>query len=138
MFKKLTGDVEGPLEVRGALDVEGTLHGGAIVTGTLDLRGTCHGPIEVRLDGHADIEAVVHGDVHARGGRLRFRGILNGRLGVKPGADVLLAAGTILNGRRLEADGTFTPVEGPSTFHIPDDAPMLRPQDEGPWVPAES
>jgi hypothetical protein len=137
MLKKVTGDIQGPLEVKGALEIEGTLHGGAIVTGTLDLRGACNGPIEVRLDGHADIEAVVRGDVHARGGKLRLRGIVEGVLGVKPGADVLLAAGTILNGRRLEADGTFTPVQGPFRFDIPDDAPMLRPSENGDWTPSD-
>jgi len=136
MFQKISGDVQGPLDVKGALEIEGTVHGGAIVTGTLDLIGTCHGPIEVRLDGHADVEAVIHGDVHARGGTLRFRGIIDGRLGVKPEADVLVAVGTILNGRRLEQDGTFTPVEGPFSFSIPDDAPMMRPQADGSWAPA--
>jgi cytoskeletal protein CcmA (bactofilin family) len=136
VFKKLTGDVQGPLEVNGALEIDGTLHGGAVVTGTLDLRGACNGPLEVLLDGHADVEAVVHGDVHVRSGKLRIRGIIEGRLGIKPGADVLVAAGTILNGRRLEADGSFTPVEGRAQFSIPDDAPMLRPEADGPWAPA--
>jgi cytoskeletal protein CcmA (bactofilin family) len=136
MFQKVTGDVEGPLEVKGALEIDGTLHGGAIVTGMLDLQGTCHGPLEVRMDGHADVEGVVHGDIHARGGKLRFRGILAGRLGVKPEADVLFAVGSILNGRRLEEDGSWTPVEGPFRFNIPDDAPMMRPVSDGTWVPA--
>jgi hypothetical protein len=136
MFQKISGDVQGPLDVKGALEIEGAVHGGAVVTGTLDLIGTCHGPLEVRLDGHADVEAVIHGDVHARGGKLRFRGIIDGRLGVKPEADVLVAVGTILNGRRLEQDGTFTPVEGPFSFSIPDDAPMMRPQADGSWAPA--
>lgn len=136
MFEKLTGDVQGPLDVKGALEIEGTLHGGAVVTGTLDFQGTCNGPIEVRLDGHADIEGVVHGDVHARGGKLRLRGILDGLLGAKPEADVQFAVGTVLNGRRLEADGTFTPVQGPSTFSIADDALMMRLQPDGSWTPA--
>jgi cytoskeletal protein CcmA (bactofilin family) len=137
MFEKLTGDVQGPLDVKGAIEIDGTLHGGAVVTGTLDFRGTCLGPIEVRLDGHADIEGVIRGDVHARGGKLRLRGILDGRLGVKDGADVLIAAGTILNGRRLEADGTSTPMSGQGSFQIPDDAPMLRPQQDGTFAPVE-
>ena len=136
MFQKLTGDVQGPLEVKGALEIDGTLHGGAVVTGTLDLRGTCNGPIEVRLEGSADVEAVVHGDVHARGGKLRFRGIIDGRLGVKEEADVLVAVGTVLNGRRLESDGSFTPISGQGSFQIPDDAPMMRPQQDGNWTPA--
>ena len=136
MFKKVTGHVQGPLEVNGALEIEGTLHGGATVTGKLDLIGTCNGPLEVRLDGHADVEAVVHGDVHARGGKLRFRGIIDGRLGMKPEADVLFAVGSILNGRQLEEDGSWTPVQGPFQFNIPDDAPMMRPQPDGTWVPA--
>ena len=136
MFQKLTGDVQGPLDVKGALEIDGTLHGGAVVTGTLDLRGTCHGPIEVRLEGHADIDGVVHGDVHARGGRLRFRGILDGRLGFKPEADVLFAVGTVLNGRQLQADGSFAPLDSSGHFKIPDDAPMMRPDAEGNWSPA--
>lgn len=136
MFQKLTGNVQGPLDVRGAIEIDGTLHGGAVVTGTLDLRGTCDGPLEVRLDGHADVEGIVLGDVHARGGKLRLRGIIDGRLGVKPEADVLFAVGTILNGRRLEQDGSFTPVGQSGTFSIPDDAPMMRPQADGNWVPA--
>jgi cytoskeletal protein CcmA (bactofilin family) len=136
VFQKLTGDVQGPLEVKGALEIDGTLHGGAVVTGTLDLRGTCNGPIEVRLEGSADVEAVVHGDVHARGGKLRFRGIIDGRLGVKEEADVLVAVGTVLNGRRLESDGSFTPISGQGSFQIPDDAPMMRPQQDGNWTPA--
>lgn len=136
MFEKLTGDVAGPLEVKGALAIDGTLHGGAVVTGTLDFRGTCAGPLEVRLDGHADVEGVVRGDVHARGGKLRLRGIIDGRLGVKDGADVLVAVGTVLNGRRLEEDGSFTPIGERGVFSIPDDAPMMRPQADGNWVPA--
>jgi hypothetical protein len=136
MFKKVTGDIQGPLEVKGALEIEGTLHGGATVYGKLDLIGTCHGPITVLFDGHADIEAVVHGDVHARGGKLRLRGVIDGRLGIKPEADVLLAAGTIINGRQLQADGTLTEVQGPFKFSVPDDAPMLRPQPDGSWAPA--
>lgn len=136
MLNKVSGDVQGPLEVKGALEIDGTLHGGAVVTGKLDLDGTCRGPLEVRLDGHAEITGVVYGDVHARGGVLRFRGILEGRLGVKDGADVLFAVGTILNGRQLEEDGSWTPVEGPYRFNIPLDAPMMRPQPDGTWVPA--
>lgn len=137
MFEKLTGDVQGPLDVRGALEIEGTLHGGAVVTGTLDFQGTCHGPIEVRLDGHADIDGIVHGDIHARGGRLRLRGVIDGRLGVKEGADVLVAVGTVLNGRQLEADGSFAALKGEGKFTIPDDAPMMRPKPDGSWVPAD-
>src|SRR3954468_17397206 len=137
MFQKISGDVQGPLDVKGALEIEGTVHGGAVVTGTLDLIGTCHGPLEGRLDGHADVEAVIHGDVHARGGKLRLRGIIDGRLGVKPEADVLVAVGTVLNGRRLEADGSFSEIEGPSKFTIAEDAPMMRPQSDGNWTPAE-
>ncbi len=135
MFETLTGDVQGPLDVTGLVRIDGTLHGGAVVTGRLELAGTCHGPIEIRLDGQADIAAVVHGDVHARGGRLRFRGILDGRLGVKD-ADVAFAVGSVLNGRRLESDGSFSPVEGPGRFEIPQDAPMLRPTENGNWTPA--
>ncbi|RBY86562.1 polymer-forming cytoskeletal protein [Blastococcus sp. TF02A-30] len=136
MFKKLTGHVQGPLAVNGALEIEGTLHGGATVTGQLTLTGTCNGPIEVRLDGQADVSAVVNGDVHVRGGKLRFRGIIDGLLGIKPEADVLFAVGTILNGRRLEEDGSWTPVRGPVRFNIPEDAPMMRAQPDGSWVPA--
>ncbi len=135
MFEKLTGDVRGPLEVKGALEINGTLHGGAVVTGTLDLIGTCNGPLEVRLDGHADIEAVVRGNVLVRSGKLRLRGIIDGVLGAEPGADVQLAVGTILNGRRLEADGTFTPVQGSFGFSIPDDAQMMRLQSDATWTP---
>jgi hypothetical protein len=135
MFEKLTGNVQGPLEVHGAVEIEGTLHGGAVVTGTLDLIGTCNGPIEVRLDGHADIEAVVHGNVLARSGTLRLRGIIEGLIGAEPGSDVQLAVGTIVNGRRLEADGTFTPVTGSFGFKIPDDAQMMRLQPDASWTP---
>lgn len=136
MIDKVSGDVQGPLEVKGALQIDGTLHGGAVVLGMLDLQGTCRGPLEVRLDGHADVEGVIYGDVHARGGRLLFRGILEGRLGVKEGADVQFAVGSILNGRQLEEDGSWTPVQGPYRFNIADDAPMMRPQPDGSWVPA--
>jgi cytoskeletal protein CcmA (bactofilin family) len=136
VFQKLTGDVQGPLEVKGAVKVDGTLHGGAVVTGRLELEGTCHGPIEVHLDGQADIAAVVHGDIHARGGKLRFRGILDGRLGVKD-ADVAFAAGSVLNGRRLETDGSFTALAGSGEFTVLGDALMLRPNESGPWTPAE-
>src|SRR4051812_38795961 len=136
MFQKVTGDVQGPLEVKGALEIEGTVHGGAVVTGTLDLIGTCHGPIEVRLDGHADVEGVVHGDVHARGGKLRFRGIIDGRLGVKPEADVLFAAGSILNGRRLGGGGSRAPGEGPLSFNNPEGPPPPPPPGGGRWAPA--
>ncbi len=136
MFQKLTGDVQGPLEVKGALEIEGTLHGGAIVTGTLDLRGTCLGPLEVRLDGHADVEGIIRGDVHARGGKLRLRGVVDGRLGVKPGADVQFAVGSVLNGRQLGEDGSFTVVEKAGKYSIPDDATMMRPEEDGTWVRA--
>src|SRR3954452_17249473 len=78
MLQKLTGDVQGPLEVTGSVEINGTLHGGAVVTGQLALDGTCNGPIEVRLDGRADVDSVVHGDVHARGGTLRIRGVIDG------------------------------------------------------------
>jgi cytoskeletal protein CcmA (bactofilin family) len=134
VFDKLTGDVQGPIEVKGGLEIDGTLHGGAVVTGTLDLHGTILGPLEVRLDGHADVEGIVRGDVHARGGKLRLRGVVEGRLGVKEGADVLFAVGSVLNGRRLEADGSFTTVEKAGKYSIPDDAPMMRPQADGAWV----
>ena len=134
MFEKLSGVVQGPLEVKGALQIDGTVHGGALVTGTLDLHGEIVGPLEIRLDGYADVEGVVHGDVHARSGKLRFRGIIDGKLGFKEGADVLLAVGTVLNGRRLEADGSFTPMEPKTTFAIADDAPMMRPQSDGSWA----
>ncbi|MGY1838260.1 MULTISPECIES: hypothetical protein [unclassified Modestobacter] len=137
MFEQqLTGDVQGPLEVTGSVAIKGTLHGGAVVTGQLDLDGTVNGPIEVRLDGRADIKAIVHGDVHARGGTLRISGIIDGRLGVKEGADVQVAVGTVLNGRQLLPDGTFTQLSGHGQFRIPEDAAMLRPQEDGAWIPA--
>ena len=136
MLETLTGDVQGPLEVKGAVKIDGTLHGGAVVTGRLELRGTCHGPIEIRLDGQADIAAVVHGDLHARGGRVVFRGILDGRLGVKDG-DVAFAVGSVLNGRRLEADGSFVELAGPGEFTISEDAPLLRPAENGNWTPVD-
>jgi cytoskeletal protein CcmA (bactofilin family) len=135
VFEKLTGDVEGPLDVTGSVEISGTLRGGAVVTGQLDFQGTCHGTIEVRLDGHADVDGIVHGDVFARSGKLRLRGIVEGKLGVKEGADVLVAAGTVLNGRQLQTDGTFTQLAGQGSFRIEDDAPMLRPQPEGNWEP---
>ncbi|OMQ15641.1 hypothetical protein A7K94_0208065 [Modestobacter sp. VKM Ac-2676] len=137
MFEKLTGDVQGPMEIKGAIEIDGTLHGGAIVIGQLDLRGTCNGPLEIRLDGSADVDGIVHGDVHARGGKLRIRGIIDGRLGVKDGADVLVAVGTVLKGRQLQADGTFTELSGQGSFRIEDDAPMMRPQTEGNWTLAD-
>ncbi|NEK57224.1 hypothetical protein GCU56_04965 [Geodermatophilus sabuli] len=137
MFEKLTGDVQGPLEVNGALEIDGTLHGGADVTGTLDLRGACYGPLQVRLDGHADVEAVVHGDVLAHSGRLRLRGIVEGILNARPEADVRFAVGTILNGRQLQADGSFVPVEGPFRLNIPDDAVMMRLQPDATWAPVD-
>ncbi|WNV74766.1 hypothetical protein [Geodermatophilus sp. DSM 44513] len=137
MFQTLTGDVQGPLEVSSLVKVDGTVHGGALVTGgRLELRGTVQGPLEIRLDGQADVVAVVNGDVHARGGTLVFRGVINGRLGVKPGADVQVAVGTVLNGRRLEADGSFTQLQGPGELTIREDAPMMRPQEDGTWTPA--
>jgi cytoskeletal protein CcmA (bactofilin family) len=135
--QQLTGDVQGPLQVTGAVEINGTLSGGAVVTGRLDMKGTVHGSIEVRLDGRADINAIVHGDVHARGGTLRIAGIIEGRLGVKEGADVLVAAGTVLNGRQLQADGTFTELSGQGSFRIEDDAPMMRPQPQGNWALAD-
>ncbi len=133
MFQTLTGDVQGPLEVKGLVKIDGTLHGGAVVTGRLELTGTCHGDVTVRLDGSADISAVVHGDLHARGGKVVFRGILDGRLGVRDG-DVAFAVGSVLNGRRLEADGSFTEVTEPGQFSISRDAPLLRPA-QGNWEP---
>jgi hypothetical protein len=117
VFETLTGDVQGPLEVKGAVTIDGTLHGGAVVTGRLQLNGTCNGPIEIRLDGQAEVNAVVHGDVHARGGKLRFRGVLNGR--------------------QLNADGSFSALEGKGKFSIPADAPLLRPNENGNWTPAD-
>ncbi|SFL93157.1 polymer-forming cytoskeletal protein [Geodermatophilus ruber] len=137
MFETLTGDIQGPLEVRGMVKVDGTVRGGAIVSnGRLELRGKVQGPLEVRLDGQADVAAIVEGDVHARGGTLVFRGIITGRLGVKPGADVQVAVGTVLNGRRLEADGSFTQLQPPIELSIRGDAPMMRPQEDGSWAPA--
>ena len=134
MLEKLTGDIQGPLEIKGLVEVNGTVRGGIVVTGTLDLNGTCDGPLEVRLDGHADVQGIVLGDVHARGGRLRFRGIIDGRLGIKDGADVLIAVGTILNGKQLQEDGTFVSVPKQGSFSIADDATMYRPQDDGNWT----
>jgi hypothetical protein len=136
VFETLTGDVQGPLEVKGAVTIDGTLHGGAVVTGRLQLNGTCNGPIEIRLDGQAEVNAVVHGDMHARGGKLRFRGVLDGRLGVKD-ADVAFAVGSVLNGRQLNADGSFSALEGKGKFSIPADAPLLRPNENGNWTPAD-
>jgi len=137
MLQKLTGDVQGPLEVTGSVEINGTLHGGAVVTGQLALDGTCNGPIEVRLDGRADVNGIVHGDVHARGGTLRIRGIIDGRLGVRDGADVLVASGTVLNGRQLQDDGTFAALPRQGNFSIPADAPMWRPQEDGNWTRAD-
>ena len=134
MFEKLTGDVQGPLEVKGAVQIDGTVHGGAVVTGTLDLHGTCDGPLEVRLDGYADVEGIIRGDVHARGGKLRVRGIIDGRLGLKEGADVLISVGTILNGKQLQDDGTFMSVPRGTRFSIPDGAAMYRPREDGNWT----
>ncbi len=137
MFETLTGDVQGPLEVKGAVKVQGTLHGGAVVTGRLELDGTSRGPIEVLLDGQAEIHGVVEGDVHARGGTLRLSGAVHGRLGIKAGADVLMAVGTVLNGRQLQADGSFAPLTGAGEYRIPRDAAMLRPTENGNWTPEE-
>jgi cytoskeletal protein CcmA (bactofilin family) len=137
MFETLTGDVQGPLEVKGAVKIQGTLHGGAVVTGRLELDGTCRGPIEVRLDGQAEVRGIVEGDVHARGGKLRLSGVVRGKLGVKDGADVLVAVGTVLNGRQLLPDGSFVPLAGPGEYRIPRDAAMLRPTENGPWAPPE-
>ncbi|MPQ99780.1 hypothetical protein GB931_18025 [Modestobacter sp. I12A-02628] len=135
MFDKITGDVMGPLEIKGGLEINGTLHGGAVVTGQLDMIGIVDGPLEVRLDGHADVEAIVKGDVHIRSGRLRMRGIIEGRLGAKPGsADVQLAVGTVINGRRLEADGTFTPMQPGTEFSFPDDVAMMALQPDASWA----
>lgn len=137
MFETLTGDIQGPLEVKGAVKIQGTVHGGAVVTGSLELDGTCIGPIEVRLDGQADVRGIVEGDVHARGGKLRLRGVVRGKLGVKDGADVLVAVGTVLNGRQLLPDGSFVPLAAPGEYRIPSDAAMLRPTQNGPWTPSE-
>lgn len=137
MFETLTGDVQGPLEVKGAVKVQGTLHGGAVVTGRFEFDGTCRGPIEVRLDGQAEVRGVVEGDVHARGGSLRLSGVVQGKLGIKEGADVLVAVGSVLNGRQLQADGSFAPLPGGGEYRIPRDAPMLRPVENGNWAPAE-
>jgi len=135
MFEKVTGDVMGPLEVRGSLEIEGTLHGGACVYGQFDMAGVVEGPIEVRLDGHADLEAIVNGDVHVRSGKFRMRGIINGLLGAKPGADVQVAVGTIINGRRLELDGTFTPVEPGINFSFDENVTMMQMQPDASWTP---
>ena len=137
MFETLTGDVQGPLDVTGVVKIDGTVHGGAVVTGRFELNGTCRGPLEVRLDGQADVRGIVEGDVHARGGKLRLSGVVKGKLGVKEGADVLVAVGTVLNGRQLLPDGSFNPLPGPGDYHIPKDAAMLRPNQSGPWTPAE-
>ena len=137
MFETLTGDVQGPLDVKGVVKIDGTVHGGAVVTGRLELNGTCRGPLEVRLDGQADVRGIVEGDVHARGGQLRVRGVVTGKLGVKEGADVLVAVGTVLNGRQLLPDGSFNPLPGAGEYRIPKDAAMLRPNQSGPWTPAE-
>jgi cytoskeletal protein CcmA (bactofilin family) len=138
VFQTPTGDVQGPLEVRSLVKVDGTVHGGVIVTGgRFELDGTCRGPLEVRLDGQADVHGIVEGDVHARGGRLRLSGVVKGRLGVKDGADVLVAVGTVLNGRQLLPDGSFAPLPGAGDYYIPKDAAMLRPNESGPWTPEE-
>jgi cytoskeletal protein CcmA (bactofilin family) len=137
MFETLTGDVQGPLEVKGALKVQGTLHGGAVVTGRFELDGTSRGPIEVRLDGQAEIRGIVEGDVHARGGTLRLSGVVQGKLGIKEGADVLVAVGTVLNGRQLQHDGSFSALPGAGEYRIAKDAPMMRPNENGNWTPAE-
>jgi cytoskeletal protein CcmA (bactofilin family) len=134
-LEKFTGDVQGPLEVKTSVQIDGTVFGGAIVTGQFALNGTCDGPLEVLLDGQADVTGIVKGDVHVRGGKLRFRGIIDGRLGVKEGADVLVSVGTILNGRQLREDGSFVPVASKGRFSIPDDATRLRPQTQGNWTP---
>jgi cytoskeletal protein CcmA (bactofilin family) len=137
VFQTLTGDVQGPLEVRSLVKVDGTVHGGVVVTGgRLELDGTCRGPLEVRLDGQADVHGIVDGDVHARGGTLRLSGVVKGKLGVKEGADVLVAVGTVLNGRQLLPDGSFAPLPGAGEYRIPRDAAMLRPNESGPWTPA--
>lgn len=133
MFEKLTGDVEGPVEVHGELEIAGTLRGGAMVFGTLDLTGVVEGPIVVREAGHADIEAVVHGDVHVDGGKLTLRGIIAGRLGATPQADVQLAAGSVVNGRRLQYDGTFAEVDMDIPFGFTDDVTMFRLQPDATW-----
>ena len=59
------------------------------------------------------------------------------RLGVKDGADVLVAVGTVLNGRQLLPDGSFVPLAGPGEYRIAADAGMLRPTQNGLWAPAE-
>jgi hypothetical protein len=137
MFETLTGDVQGPLEVKGAVKLKGTLHGGAVVTGRFELDGTSRGPIEILLDGQADVRGIVQGDVHARGGKLRLSGIVQGRLGIKEGADVLVAVGTVLNGRQLQHDGSFAPLPDTGEFRIAKDAPMMRPNENGNWTTAE-
>ncbi len=137
MFQTLTGDVQGPLEVTGLVKIDGTLHGGATVTGRLELTGTCHGDLMVLLDGQADVRGIVEGDVHARGGKLRLSGVVKGRLGVKEGADVGVAIGTVLNGRQLLPDGSFTELPGAGEYRIPRDVAMLRPNAAGNWTPVD-
>ena len=51
-----------------------------------------------------------------------LRGVVRGRLGVKDGADVLVAVGTVLNGRQLLPDGSFVPLAGPGEYRIAADA----------------
>src|SRR3954453_10899158 len=67
-----------------AAEVAGAVHGGVAVTGRLKLDGALVGPLEVRLDGQADVAASVNGDVQADGPA--WRGTCSGQAGSQASA----------------------------------------------------
>lgn len=134
MFQELTGDIAGPIEVPGALTVRGTVHGDIAVTGRLDLSGRCTGSLAVQLEGQAVVDALIEGQVHVRGGSLRFRGVIGTGLGARPGTDVRLAVGTVINGQSLQGDGSWAPAPTGVPIEFPVDVVELQFQSDGTWM----
>jgi cytoskeletal protein CcmA (bactofilin family) len=96
----IAGHIDGPLVVRTALEVRGTVTGQVTVLpdAHLVLRGVCKGNVIISDGARAELWGIVEGDVGNQGGNVSIFGIVEGQL-VRGEGETHLSSDSIVRGR---------------------------------------
>lgn len=96
----IAGRIDGPLVVRTALEVRGTVTGSVTVLpeAHLVLRGVCKGDVVISEGARAELWGIVEGDVGNQGGKVSIWGMIEGDL-IRGGGETHLSPDSILRGK---------------------------------------
>ncbi len=97
----IAGQIEAPLTVEGALEVQGIVLGSITVlpAAHLVLRGICRGSVRIAESGVAQLWGIVEGDVSNEGGEVDVFGIVEGAVQGAP-SHTRVSSDSIVRGGR--------------------------------------